>query len=131
MATPANDVSAARYVIAAGVAAALHVGKLPPALPVLRDMLGISWVEAGFLLSLVQLAGMTMGLVTGMAVQRLGLKRSMMAGLLVLACASAVSASVKLWVTMRVGLVMADCRRARGGGASGAGPPCDLRRPPA
>jgi MFS family permease len=76
-------------VIAAGVVAALHVGKLPPALPVLKEVLGISLLQAGFLLSLVQLAGMTLGLVTGLAAQRIGLKRSMLAGLLVLGCASA------------------------------------------
>ena len=81
--------SAARYVIAVGVVAALHVGKLPPALPVLKEVLGISLVQAGFLLSLVQLAGMALGLLTGLAVQRIGLRRSMLAGLLVLGCASA------------------------------------------
>ena len=80
---------AARYVIAAGVVAALHVGKLPPALPVLEQTLGISLLQAGFLLSLVQLAGMVLGLLTGLAVQRIGLRRSMIAGLLVLGCASA------------------------------------------
>jgi MFS family permease len=66
------------------VVAALYVGKLPPALPVLGQVLGVSLLQAGFLLSLVQLAGMTLGLVTGLAVQRAGLKRSMVAGLLVL-----------------------------------------------
>ncbi|NDP62661.1 MFS transporter [Polaromonas sp.] len=85
----AHELRAARYVIAAGVVAALHVGKLPPALPVLRDVLGISLLQAGFLLSLVQLAGMTLGLLTGLAVQRIGLKRSMVGGLVVLGCASA------------------------------------------
>ena len=85
----AHELRAARYVIAAGVVAALHVGKLPPALPVLRDVLGISLLQAGFMLSLVQLAGMTLGLLTGLAAQRIGLKRSMVAGLLVLGCASA------------------------------------------
>lgn len=84
-----KNLRAARYVIAAGVVAALHVGKLPPALPVLHDVLGISLLQSGFLLSMVQLAGMTLGLVTGLAVQRIGLKRSMVAGLLVLALASA------------------------------------------
>ena len=34
--------SADTLVIACGVVAALHVGKLPPALPVLRDALGVS-----------------------------------------------------------------------------------------
>lgn len=85
----AQNLRAARYVIAAGVVAALHVGKLPPALPVLKEVLGISLLQAGFLLSLVQLAGMTLGLVTGLAAQRIGLRRSMVAGLLVLGCASA------------------------------------------
>jgi len=80
----AHPLRAARYVIVAGVVAALHVGKLPPALPVLRDVLGISLLQAGFLLSLVQLAGMTLGLLTGLAAQRIGLKRSMVAGLVVL-----------------------------------------------
>ena len=93
MSTPtletAHPLRAARYVIVAGVVAALHVGKLPPALPVLRDVLGISLLQAGFLLSLVQLAGMTLGLLTGLAAQRIGLKRSMVAGLVVLGCASA------------------------------------------
>jgi MFS family permease len=83
------DARAAWYVMAAGVVAALHVGKLPPALPVLGQVLGVSLLQAGFLLSLVQLAGMTLGLVTGLAVQRAGLRRSMVCGLLVMAIASA------------------------------------------
>ncbi len=79
---------AAWMVIAAGVAAALHVGKLSPALPVLRDALGVTLVQAGFLLSLVQLAGMTMGLAVGLTADSLGLRRSMISGLLLLTVAS-------------------------------------------
>ena len=75
-------------VVLAGVAAALHVGKLPPALPVLRDALQLSLVQAGFLLSLVQLAGMGLGLVVGLAGESLGLKRCMAAGLVLLSAAS-------------------------------------------
>ena len=78
----------ALVVIAAGVAAALHVGKLPPALPALSATLGVTLVQAGFLLSLVQLAGMTLGLVVGLSADGLGLKRSMMTGLLLLSGAS-------------------------------------------
>ena len=89
--SPAN-MSAALWVVAAAVGAALHIGKLPPALPVLERELGISLVQAGFLLSLVQLAGMMLGLVTGLAVQRVGLRRSMVAGLLLLGCASGLGA---------------------------------------
>lgn len=76
-------------VILGGVAAALHVGKLPPALPLLREALGIDLVEAGFLLSLVQLAGMALGLPVGLAADRLGLKRTMVAGLVIISAASA------------------------------------------
>ena len=78
----------ALVVVLAGVSAALHVGKLPPALPVLRDALDLSLVQAGFLLSLVQLAGMSLGLVAGLAADRMGLRRSMVCGLLVLGLAS-------------------------------------------
>jgi MFS family permease len=81
-------VNPAWMVILAGVAAALHVGKLSPALPVLHESLGVTLVQAGFLLSLVQLAGMALGLAVGLLVDGLGLKRSMISGLLVLAVAS-------------------------------------------
>ncbi|MDP3288758.1 MAG: hypothetical protein Q8M64_10645, partial [Methyloversatilis sp.] len=57
-----QGVQPAYVVIAAGVAAALHVGKLSPALPVLERALGVTLLQAGFLLSLVQLAGMVLGL---------------------------------------------------------------------
>lgn len=73
----------------AGVSAALHVGKLPPALPALQQQLGVTLVQAGFLLSMVQLAGMTLGLVVGSGADALGLRRTMLTGLGVLALASA------------------------------------------
>ena len=79
-----RGVDPAYVVILAGVNASLHVGKLSPALPVLQVELGVTLLQAGFLLSLVQLAGMFFGLVVGLAADGLGLKRSMMTGLLVL-----------------------------------------------
>jgi MFS family permease len=81
-------VDPALLVVLAGVSAALHVGKLPTALPVLRETLGVTLVQAGFLLSLVQLAGMTLGLAVGLAADSLGLKRTMVTGLLVVSVAS-------------------------------------------
>jgi MFS family permease len=81
-------VDPALVVILAGISAALHVGKLPPALPVLRDALHISLLQAGFLLSLVQLAGMTLGLALGAAADSLGPRRTMVAGLVILSAAS-------------------------------------------
>ncbi|MEO8118501.1 MAG: MFS transporter [Rhodoferax sp.] len=76
--------SPAFVVILAGVSAALHIGKLPPALPVLREALGITLLQSGFLLSMVQLAGMTLGLAVGLTADGIGLRRSLLIGLLVL-----------------------------------------------
>jgi CP family cyanate transporter-like MFS transporter len=75
-------------VVFAGVAAALHLGKLPPAVPALQATLGIDLVEAGFLLSLVQVAGMCLGMVFGLVADAIGLRRSMLAGLAVVTGAS-------------------------------------------
>lgn len=78
----------ALVVVLAGISAALHIGKLPPAVPVLRDTLHITLVQAGFLLSIVQVAGMTLGLAIGAAADSLGPRRTMVLGLLVLSVAS-------------------------------------------
>lgn len=74
--------------ILAGVCAALHVGKLPPAIPVLQEALGITLVQAGFLLSMVQLAGMSAGVAFGALADGLTPRRSMLIGLAVLTAAS-------------------------------------------
>ena len=100
---PGTDASAAGragippafIVIIAGMVAALHIGKIPPALPVLRDALGVSLVEAGFLLSMVQMAGMLGGVFIGLAADGFGLRRSMLLGQFVLAPASLAGA----WAT--------------------------------
>ncbi|MFO1192161.1 MAG: MFS transporter [Rhodoferax sp.] len=76
-------------VVLAGVSAALHVGKLSPALPVLRDALQISLLQAGFLLSMVQLGGMLLGILLGVGADTLGLRRSFLAGLVLLSVAGA------------------------------------------
>lgn len=83
-ATKDQGIGPAWVIILAGVSAALHVGKLYPALPALRESLGISLLQAGFLLSTVQLAGMTLGLAVGLAADGVGLKKCMLIGLLML-----------------------------------------------
>lgn len=83
---------AAWVVVLAGVSAALHVGKLPPAIPVLREAMGISLVQAGFLLSLFQFAGMSTGVLVGLGADSVGLRRSMLVGLSVLTVASVLGA---------------------------------------
>ncbi len=83
-----SETGAAWVVILAGVCAALHVAKLPPAIPALQQALGITLVQAGFLLSLVQLAGMSLGVMAGLTADGIGLRRSMMTGLWLLFVAS-------------------------------------------
>jgi MFS family permease len=89
------SVGAAYCVIFSGVVAALQIGKLPPALPELSQTLGLSLMQAGFLLSLVQLAGMTLALAVGLSADGLGLRRSMLAGLVILGLASAMGATAQ------------------------------------
>lgn len=86
--------AAAFAVVLGGVSAALHLGKLPPAVPALQASLGIDLVEAGFLLSLVQVASMTLGLLAGLAADSIGLRRSMLVGLAVLTTASLLGGAV-------------------------------------
>lgn len=88
---PSNKplVQPAMVVVLGGVAAALHVGKLPPAIPALQQALGMSLLQAAFMLSMVQAAGMCAGVAFGALADSIGLKRSMLIGLSVLAAASA------------------------------------------
>ncbi len=99
----------ATVVVAVGVACALHIGKLPVAIPPLQTGLGLSLLQAGFLLSLVQLAGMALGLLVGLAADRLGPRRVMLAGLLLLALASGLGSLARdvhalLWTRALEGL---------------------------
>lgn len=102
-APPRQALPADLVVILSGVCAALYVGKLPPALPALREALGVTLLQAGFLLSLVQVAGMTLGLALGLTADSIGLRRSMLVGLSILALAGALggwarSAEELLWL---------------------------------
>lgn len=80
-------------VFLAGAAAALNVGKLPPALPELMRTFDLSLVQAGLLVSAFQVAGACLGLFGGLLADRFGARRSMATGLLVLAVAGAGGAS--------------------------------------
>ena len=111
--TPPSRNQPALVVIAAGVCAALHVGKLAPALTTLQVELGLTLVQAGFLLSLVQGAGMLLGLVFGALADGIGARRSMVLGLAVMALASAAGGSVTGAPALT--LLMA-CRAAEGFG---------------
>ena len=97
---PPEHAAATRWVvvsvmIACGVAASLHVGKVPPALPALREELGLGLVAAGWVASIFNLIGATLGIASGFAADRLGARRVLAAGLVFLIAGSIWGATVE------------------------------------
>jgi len=70
--------------ILAGVVAAIQVGKVPPALPILRAELGIGLITAGWVASLVNICGAALGVASGLLIDRAGPRRLMLISLLIL-----------------------------------------------
>ncbi|WP_431221811.1 CynX/NimT family MFS transporter [Serratia sp. L9] len=79
-------------VFGAGVSAALHLWKLVPALPQLQNTLSLTIMQAGWMISVFQLAGMLLGMPLGLLIPRFGLKRSILTGLYILSATSFVGA---------------------------------------
>ena len=79
-------------VLLAGIVAALNIGKLPPALPALQQAYAMTLVQASYLVSAFQVAGMTLGLVGGLLADRFGPRRVMSCGLALLALCSGAGA---------------------------------------
>jgi MFS transporter, CP family, cyanate transporter len=80
--------SGAAWVVVCGIAAALHVGKLPALLPIVADEMHLSRVETGWLLAVFQIAGMLLGVMGGLLSDKIGRKRLMLTGLALLGGAS-------------------------------------------
>src|SRR3954449_965518 len=68
--------------VAGGIVAALHVGKISPALPAIRSDLGLDLVQGGFAVSMFYVLGMALGLVVGVTADRLGRRALIAAGFL-------------------------------------------------
>ena len=79
-------------VVVCGVIAAMHIWKLPSALTEVQGDLSISLVQAGLLLGLVQLAGMLGGVPASIVGERVGLRRTMTLGLVLLVAGTVISA---------------------------------------
>ena len=74
--------------VGAGVAAAFQIGKAPIALPFIRDEIQIGLSQASWILSIFAVLGATAGASMGSVVTRLGARRMLPAGLMLLAAAS-------------------------------------------
>src|SRR5699024_6933039 len=72
---------AVAMVVAAGIIAALQVGKVIVAVPLLRADLGLSLSAAGWVLSIFSVLGVLGGILTGAAVSRFGDRRILLLGL--------------------------------------------------
>jgi CP family cyanate transporter-like MFS transporter len=76
-------------IYAAGVAAAAQLGKLSALLPPMQHDLGLDLTVAALLVSLLEIGGATLGLFAGVVISRVGARRALLAGLLLLAIAAA------------------------------------------
>lgn len=77
----------------AGVAAALQIGKMPAALPVLRAEFGFDLTMAALLLSLLTVAAAAVGMAVGLASDRLGHRRLIHWGLALCVAANLLGAA--------------------------------------
>ena len=66
--------------LGAGILAGFQVGKVPPALPVLREDLGLDFVTAGWLTSIYYAIGAVVAVAVGLLSDRAGPRRLMLAG---------------------------------------------------
>ncbi|MBE0627846.1 MAG: MFS transporter [Burkholderiales bacterium] len=82
--TPATNWPAVSAVIAAGIVAAAYVGKLPPAIPQLREEFNLSLVAAGWVNSTFNTLAVTTAIFFGALAARYGALRGCAAGLLAL-----------------------------------------------
>ena len=104
------SVRAALFLVLVGMCAALHIWKVPPALPQLQAQFQLSLVASGFLLSAVQIGGLLLGLPIALVAERIGLRRCVLAGLTILALSSALGA----W--LNDSLLILVCRATEGCG---------------
>ena len=73
----------------AGIVAAFQIGKLPAALPALRAELGLSLVEAGWIVSALAAIGVATGMIWGFVADRFGHRRMLLSGLGVIVAGTA------------------------------------------
>lgn len=79
-------------VFASGLVAGAYITKIAPALPALREALGLTLVESGLVATTFNTMGMGVGMLVGVLCDRFGHKRLALGGLAVLAAGGALGA---------------------------------------
>ena len=74
--------------------------KVAPAIPGLRDELGLTLVESGLIATMFNLMGMLVGMLAGVLCDRFGHKRLALAGLVILCAAGALGAAAAGFATL-------------------------------
>jgi MFS family permease len=85
--------SAVWAVFAGGLVCGAYVGKVPPALPLQREELGLTLVQSGFIATTFNVIGMLVGMFVGVLCDRFGHKRLGLAGIAVMCLAGLLGAS--------------------------------------
>jgi len=79
-------------IFAGGLVAGAYMTKVAPALPGLRDELGLTLVESGLIATMFNLMGMLVGMLAGVLCDRFGHKRLAVSGLAILSAGGALGA---------------------------------------
>jgi MFS family permease len=93
---PSTDWRLVALLVAAGMVAAAHVGKVPPALPSLRAETGATLGQAGWLLSIVNLMTAVGGMTIALSADRIGHRRLILAGTAITAATSLLGSFVNM-----------------------------------
>ncbi|MBA2690609.1 MAG: MFS transporter [Burkholderiales bacterium] len=72
-------------ILSAGIVAAAYLGKLPPALPLVTGELALSLQVAGLIISAFSMVGAIAAMLTGVMIDLIGARRSIVVGLILLA----------------------------------------------
>lgn len=89
--------------VMAGVLAAMHVWKLPTAIPMMRTELGISLIDAGLLLGVIQVGGMAFGLLLSLFIEMVGLRRALFVGMTLLVIGTLMGALARSFGWLLIG----------------------------
>jgi MFS transporter, DHA1 family, inner membrane transport protein len=87
-------------IFAGGLVAGAYMTKVAPAIPGLRDELGLTLVESGLIATMFNLMGMLVGMLAGVLCDRFGHKRLALAGLVILCVAGALGAAAAGFATL-------------------------------